>query len=257
MTGTSAVVIPELPNVLSLLADSLRGTVAGNFLNSWENLFFSLFIAAMLVLAAILVSRKHEMVPGRLQNAMEILVEGLDGLVCGILGRKDGRKYLPFLGTLFIYILFMNLCGLIPFMKSATSGWSTTAALALCVFFYVNYTAVRKLGFIGYLDHLAGRPRGIMAVTAILPLMMFVLHTFSELIRPVTLSLRLRSNVWGDDVLMAVFAGFGLKGFPLLFFNTLLALLSAIVQAIVFLLLSTIYFALVLNHDDDVPAGAK
>jgi len=257
MAEASTVVTPELPNVLSLLADSLRGTAAGNFLNSWENLFFSLFIAAMLLLISFLVFRKHAMVPGRLQNAAEMLVEGLDGLVCGILGRENGRKYLPFLGTLFIYILFMNLCGLIPFLKSATSGWSTTAALALCVFFYVNYTAVRKLGFIGYIDHLAGKPRGIMAVTAILPLMMFVLHTFSELIRPLTLSLRLRSNVWGDDVLMALFAGFGIKGLPLLFFNTLLALLSAIVQAIVFFLLSTIYFALVLNHDDEAPAGAK
>ncbi len=256
MQEASSVAIPELPNILSLLSASLRNTAAGGVLRSWENLVFSGLAAGIILFIAYRVSRRHEPVPGRLQNAAEMLAEGMDGLVCGILGKKHGRKYLPFLGTLFIYILFMNLCGMVPFLKSATSGWSTTAALALCVFFYVNYTAVRELGVGGYIDHLAGRPRGIMAVTAVLPVMMFILHTFSELVRPVTLSLRLRSNVWGDDVLMALFAGFGIKGFPLLFFNTVLALLSAVVQAVVFFLLSTIYFALVLEHDEDTAGGS-
>jgi F-type H+-transporting ATPase subunit a len=79
---------------------------------------------------------------------------------------------------------------------------------------------------------------------------MFCLHLISELIKPISLSLRLRSNVWGDDVLLAVLGGFGLKGFVLLFFNTLMAVLTAVVQAMVFCILTTIYFALVMPEQD-------
>jgi F-type H+-transporting ATPase subunit a len=100
------------------------------------------------------------------------------------------------------------------------------------------------------MDHLAGKPRGALAFTIVIPVMMFVLHLITELIKPVSLSLRLRSNIWGDDVLLAVLGGFGLTGFPLLFFNTLMALLTAIVQALVFCILTTIYFALVLPEEE-------
>jgi F0F1-type ATP synthase membrane subunit a len=83
---------------------------------------------------------------------------------------------------------------------------------------------------------------------------MLFLHTVAELVRPISLSLRLRSNIWGDDMLLAILAGFGLKGLPLLLFNTLLALMAAAVQACVFCLLTTIYFALVLNHENENPS---
>jgi len=171
----------------------------------------------------------------------------LDDFICGILGAK-GRRYTPFIGTLFIYILFMNLFGIIPLMKSPTASWSTTLALAICVFVYVQYTAIRELGFLGYLDHLMGKPRGILAFSVFIPLMMLILHIVSELVRPISLSLRLRSNIWGDDLLLSVLSGFGLGGVPLLVFSSLLAILAAVVQAVVFSLLTTIYFALVLAH---------
>ena len=146
-----------------------------------------------------------------MQAAFEVIAEGLDNFVCGIMGPK-GRKYTPFVGTLFIYILLMNLSGLIPFIKASTASWSTTLALALCVFFYVQYTAIRELGFLGYLDHLAGKQRGALAFTVIMPLFMLILHVLTELIRPISLSLRLRGNIWGDETLIALLSGFGIKG---------------------------------------------
>jgi F-type H+-transporting ATPase subunit a len=79
--------------------------------------------------------------------------------------------------------------------------------------------------------------------------MMFVLHIVSELVKPISLSLRLRSNIWGDDMLLAVLAGMGIGGIPLFIFSALLAILASVVQAVVFSLLSTIYFALVLTHE--------
>ncbi len=240
----------ELPNLVTLLANKLGGqSPFAKYLYLWENVIFSLIIVCIISLIAYLASRKRKLIPDRLQNACEVFVGGIDDFVCGILGHK-GRKYTPFIGTLFIYIIFMNLFGLIPFMKSPTSSWSTTLALAICVFIYVQYSAIRELGFLGYLDHMMGRPRGFLIFTAVIPILLFFVHILSELVRPISLSLRLRSNIWGDDMLLAIMAGFGLKGLPLLFFNTLLVILAGIVQAMVFCLVSTIYFALAVQHEE-------
>jgi len=214
-----------------------------------ESLRFSLGVAAIILSLAYLASRKLELVPGRMQSAAEVLIGGFDDFVCGILG-ASGRKYTPFIGTLFIYIFFMNILGLVPFMKSPTADWSITAGLALCVFIYVQYTAIKNLGFIGYVDHLAERPRGIMAASVVIPVLMFFIHLITELVKPLTLSLRLRSNIWGDDMLLEVLAGFGMAGIPLMVFSYFLAIIASLVQAVVFCLLTTIYFALVLTHEE-------
>ncbi len=241
---------PELPDIFAVLAEKFPASPLFKFIYLWEHVSYSLIIVLVLGILAYFACRKKSLVPGRLQNFAEVVVGGLDDFICGILGPK-GRKYTPFIGTLFLYILFMNLSGLIPFMKASTASWSTTLALALCVFFYVQYTAIRELGFLGYLDHLAGKPRGVLAFTVILPLFMLILHILSELIRPISLSLRLRGNIWGDEVLIALLSGFGIKGLPLLLFNMSMAILTSVVQAAVFCLLTTVYLALVLTHEEE------
>jgi F-type H+-transporting ATPase subunit a len=242
---------PELPDLITVLLQVFPGSGFLRFLQAWQNVFYSLLAVAILAFFSYRAARRPSLIPGRLQSLAEVLVEGVDDFICGILG-KEGRKYTPFIGTLFIYILLMNILGLIPFLKSATASWSTTLALGLCVFFYVQYAGVRRMGFFGYLDHMAGRPRKAMAFSIVLPLLLFAIHVITELIRPISLSLRLRSNIWGDDLLLAVLAGFGLRGVPLLVINTLSGLLVAVVQAVVFCLLSTIYFALVLTtHQEE------
>lgn len=240
--------LPELPHLLTLLGEAYSGNAVLSFLGRWHNIFAALFAVAVLFAFAFFATRKMALMPGRLQNAAEFLVEGIDDFMQGILG-AHGRDYLPFIGTLFVYILVMNLSGFIPFLESATASWSTTLALALCVFCYVQYTGVRKMGFWGYLDHLAGKPRGVLAFSIVLPVFFFALHVTSEFLRPLSLSLRLRSNIWGDDLLLALLTGFGMKGLPILFWNTLTTMLTAVIQAGVFSLLSTIYFALILNEE--------
>ena len=249
MIGTQAAQ-PELQNFVGLLAERLKGTPFAHFLLIWENVIFSLIIVAVISLLAYFASRKSSMIPGRLQLFMEMLVGGLDDFVCGILG-PDGKRFTPFIGTLFLYILFMNLFGLIPFFKSSTSNLSTTVALALCVFLYVQYTAFKENGFLGYIDHLMGNPRGIIAFTVFIPVLLFFIHIISELVKPLSLALRLRSNIWAEDMLLAVSAQFGLGGVPLFLFNMLLVILSGIMQAVVFSLLTTVYFALVLPHHEE------
>jgi len=240
----------ELPNLITIFAQKFPSSPVSGYLLAWENTIFSLMIISVIALAFFVVTRKCSMIPGRLQNLFEMAVSGIDDFVCGIIGPK-GRSYVPFIGTLFIYILAMNLSGLVPFMKSPSTSWSTTLALAICVFLYVQYAGFKELGFWGYIDHALGRPRGIVAFSVFIPLMMFLMHIVSELIRPISLSLRLRSNIWGDDMLLAVFAGFGLKGLPLLVFNSLMAIVVSLVQALVFCLLTTIYFTLVLTHEEE------
>ena len=240
----------ESPDILAILSEKFPGNHFFKYIYLWEHVSYSLIIVLVLGVLAYFACRKKSLIPGRLQAAFEVIAEGLDNFVCGIMGPK-GRKYTPFVGTLFIYILLMNLSGLIPFIKASTASWSTTLALALCVFFYVQYTAIRELGFLGYLDHLAGKQRGALAFTVIMPLFMLILHVLTELIRPISLSLRLRGNIWGDETLIALLSGFGIMGLPLLFFNMLMGILTSVVQASVFCLLTTIYLALVLEHEHE------
>ncbi len=238
----------ELSNILTTLKELFPENGIFAFLSQWQSVVYALIAIGFLWIFARLSTKKMSFVPGRLQSFAEIIAQGVRSLVLGVLG-PQGEKYVPFLGTLFIYILTISLMGLIPFLKSPASSWSTTLALALCVFGYVQYTAIRHLGFLGYMDHLAGKPRGALAFSIVLPVFMFTLHFISEFLKPISLSLRLRSNIWGDDLLLAVLTHFGLQGFPLLFLNTVSALLMAFIQAIVFFLLSTIYFASVLTEE--------
>jgi F-type H+-transporting ATPase subunit a len=250
VAASHAQAMPEFPNFIALAAEMSGDNALGHFLHSWESAIYSLFIIFLLGLVAYFATRKPQTIPGRLQSVAEFFVTFMDDFVCSILGPR-GRKFTPFIGTLFIYILASNYIGLIPFFKSPNTEWSMTMGLALVVFFYVQYTGFKELGFLGYFDHLMGQPRGIMAVTLIMPVFMLAVHIVSELIRPLSLSLRLRSNIYADDMILALFASWGLKdGFMWLFPNFFLALLAGTIQAAVFCILTLVYFSLVMKHEE-------
>ncbi|NLE64380.1 MAG: F0F1 ATP synthase subunit A [Elusimicrobia bacterium] len=246
--SVAAQALPEFPNLVTLLHEHWPENLFFQFLHHWESLVFSILAAVLLLALGHVATRRREMVPGRLQGAAEVLVGAVDDFVCSVLG-PQGRKFTPFIGTLFLYIFFMNLMGLVPLLKSPTADLSVTLALAIVVFFFVQITAFRGLGLFGYADHMMGQPRGFLAFSVILPAFMFVLHFIGEFVRPLSLSMRLRSNVWGDDLLLATIAGFGLQGVPLLLLNTIMTLVASTVQALVFTLLTLIYLALVMPHD--------
>jgi F-type H+-transporting ATPase subunit a len=177
--------------------------------------------------------------------------------VVGILGPKHGPRYVPFLGTLFIYILVMNLFGLIPFMDSPTSNLNVTVSLALIVFVYAQYIGFRELGVMGWIDHMAGSPRTLIG-WVLVPLMLPI-HLMGELAKPISLACRLFGNIFGEDMLLVAFASLGITvlsfanlpiGVPLHLPFLFLALLTSTLQALVFTVLSTIYFLLMLPHDD-------
>ncbi len=150
-----------------------------------------------------------------------------------------------------------NLQGLVPFLKAPTSVYNQTAALAICVFGYVQYTGLRKLGIGGYLHHMMGSPEDAIG-WGMVPLML-PLHLIEEVAKPVSLSLRLFGNILGEDVLLGVFAGLGVAilaflrlplGVPLHLPFIFLAMLMSTIQALVFTLLATIYFSQMLPHEE-------
>jgi F-type H+-transporting ATPase subunit a len=253
---------PEIANFTTLLSESpVKDKPFVKYLHHWENSFFSFLLAIIIVIVVIKGTRRRRLIPARLQNFLEYIVEAADEFLCDLLGKKNGRRFLPYLGSLFIFILCNNLMGLIPLFKSPTSSFRTTVALGIITFFYVQYVAIRANGVLGYLYHLAGTPRdviGWLIVPLILPL-----HIVEELAKPLTLSLRLFGNILGEDTLLGAFvmlgitvAGLmGLKGIPigvpLQFPFFFLATLTSIIQAMVFAVLATTYILLVLPHEEE------
>ena len=249
--------MPELPNILQMLHLAFGGFWDSAY--HWENIIFGFVVLLFFCFIAMRVYKKRELIPGKLQNTVEIIVEGMDNFFYSILGHH-ARAYVPFLGTLFLYILFMNLMGLLPFFKYPTSSLNITLSLALVVFFYVQYTGIRRLGIMGYIDHLLGEPRDVMG-WILVPLNLPI-HILGELSKPVSLSLRLFGNITGEDVLIAAFTGLGIMmlsfiptdfafGIPLQLPFYFLALLTSTIQALVFTLLASVYFLMMLPHDEE------
>ncbi len=250
---------PELPNWLELAKILFPGKLT-DFLFAWHVVIFSAIVWLLLSFFCIIAYRKRSIYPGKLQNLIEWIVETLYNLIVGILG-PSGVRYVPFLGTLFVYIFTMNVFGLFPGMFSSTSKLNTTLALAICVFCYVQFEGIRANGLKGYILHLAGSPKSVVE-WCLVPLNL-PLHIIGELAKPISLSLRLFGNISGEDMLLAIFAGLGiaslafinppnwLPGLPLQFPFIFLALLTSFVQALVFTLLSSIYFSLMTHHEEE------
>lgn len=247
--------VPEVPNLFTLLYKGASSPLT-LFLHQWESTIFSILLAAGIAILFCFGAKRREAIPStRLQNLLELVVEFMQKFAKEILGAQ-GEKYVPFLGTLFVYILMMNWMVLFPFMKAPSSSLSITAALAICVFILVQYLSIRNFGFFGYLYHMAGSPKGVLG-WAMVPLM-FPIELLTQLSRPLTLAFRLFGNVIGEDILIGAFALFGITlfafspiGLPLQMPFMLFAMLTGLMQALVFTLLTAIYILLSMPSSED------
>ncbi len=248
--------VPEVPNFITLLYYQFHDKRWAQFLHIWENVIFSILLALLIFIFAFLAIRRKSWIPTGWQNLCELFVEQLNRLISDVLG-GEAKTYLPFLGTLFIYILVMNIAGLVPFLKSPSSSINVTAALSLCVFSFVQYLNIKNMGIFGFLYHMASSPKTVVA-WALAPLMFF-LEFIAQLARPVTLALRLFGNILGEDILIGAFALLGVVllaayqppvGLPLQIPFMFLGLLTSLMQALVFTLLSTVYILLSMPHKE-------
>lgn len=223
----------------------------------WEDIFFSLIIAGLISLAFYFGGKKKEKIPVGFQNFLEWIVESIRGVVKSVLG-NDADKNLPFIGTIFIYILSMNLFSLIPFMKSPSSNLSISIALAICVFLRVQFLHFKNMGLMTYLYHLAGSPKSAIE-WGISPLM-FCIELITQISRPITLALRLTGNIMGEHILISVAAMFAAAvftfeylpfGLPIQLPAMLFSILTSVMQAMVFTLLTTMYILLSSPHGEE------
>lgn len=248
----------------SLLAPGLQHLIP-------EHTFFALVAAALLILialrarAALAQPEEDPVVPsGRIgtRNIAELIVQLIVSQSDTIIGTQ-GRKYVPFFGTFFAFILLSNLIGLLPGFAAPTANLNTTLGLALVSFFGYNLIGLREQG-VTYLRHFFGPMTslpggGPIAKLAFIPVLLisvaffFILELFSHGFRPVSLSLRLFGNMMGDHQVIEAFIELTKVLVPVAFYA--LGTLVSLIQAFVFTLLSMIYVALAISHGPGEEGG--
>lgn len=175
------------------------------------------------------------------RNIVEAYGHFVLGQCKAILGEREAPKYFHFVATIFIVILVSNLIGLIPGFLPPTEVTSTTLALGVFSFVYYNIKGCKELGIVNYLKHFAG-PLWYLA-----PLI-FAIEIISNFIRPLSLALRLRSNMMGDHLVLTTFSNLVPFLLPIPFY--ILGLVVCFIQAYVFTVLSMIYISLATTHHD-------
>ena len=217
-------------------------TVAGMTIET-KYVFFTWLGMAILLAVGILVRRNISMVPGKLQLFFEALVDGLEKFILSNLGEK-GRRFVPLLVSIFIYVLTMNLLGLVPGCDAPTANLNTTISIALCVFLYYNYVGIRTWGF-GYIHHFTGSSKPLIPL-------MFPIEVISHLARPLSMSLRLFGNIFAEEMTLIIFFGFGASIYIGVLLGTVpmyfLFLLGKVLQAFILFILSMIYIQGSIEH---------
>jgi len=229
---------------------------------------FSWVVMAVLTGLALAAARRPALVPRGLQNALEAALEFVLGLIDDVIG-PQGRRFLPLIATLGLYIFASNLLGLVPGFTAPTDNVNTTASCALVVFFSYHWIGITKHGLWAYLKHFAG-PMPALAF------LMVPIELISHLARPLSLTLRLFGNMLGGHILLSIvfFMTVGLSTWALsgaagvfgwliggvgtvatiLFtvgFLFPLKMLVAFLQAFIFCMLSMLYIAGALEAEHD------
>ncbi len=211
---------------------------------SFTNAALVMTLAVVLITSFVmLTTRRAALVPGRWQSVTEMLYEFVADMVDTNAGH-GAQPYLPFVFTLFTFILLGNLLGMIPYSYTFTGQIIVTFALAITVFIGVTIIGIVKHGF-GFLRLFV--PHGVPPVLLIL---LVPIELLSYVIRPFTLSIRLFANMLAGHTMLAIFAGFvvalGIAGILPLAVDValvLLELLVAVLQAYVFAILTCLYLA--------------
>lgn len=215
------------------------GGVDASFTNS---ALWMVIAATLITLLTVVGMNRRSLVPGRLQSVAELSYEFVANMLRDNVG-EEGKRFFPFVFTLFMFVLFTNMLGMVPYSFTVTSHIIVTFALAVFIFIGVTILGFAIHGF-HFLHFFV--PKGVPV--ALLPLLV-VIEVISYLTRPVSLSVRLFANMMAGHTMLKVFAGFVIAmgwagGFlPLAFMVafTGLEILVAFLQAYVFAILTCIY----------------
>ena len=225
----------EANSIPTIAIEKLTGISVNDYL---------VMLALIMVVSLIfffLVTRKMSLSnPTVFQQFCELIVESFDGLLTEIIGH-NGRNYLPAMGTFGVLIFLSNFAGFIPGLMPPTGNIVVTLSLGLCSFLVYNLIGLYKGGF-SYIKHFLGP---IAAIAILFAPIELVSHCF----RPISLGIRLFCNIFGDHQVGSIFLQLVPVAIPVPFI--LLGLFVAFMQTFVFVLLSAVYIAMALPHNDE------
>lgn len=215
------------------------------------HVFFSLIAFTLVLVGAIVVRGRLQkdadagVLPARkfgVFMAYEFIIGAVWNLMRNMMGPDEARRHFPIVCTLAFYIFVMNAMALLPGGAPATDNLNTNIVMGVTVFLATHISGIRVQGPVGYLKHFAG------PILALAPLMITI-EIISHVVRPVSLSLRLLGNMFGDHKVMEIFLGFKvpLLPLPIMF----LGLLVVCIQTLVFVLLSTVYLSMAVAHHEE------
>jgi F-type H+-transporting ATPase subunit a len=191
-------------------------------------------VIVVLGLLSYFATRNLKTIPGPLQNVAELAVESLQKYFTGNLGKTIARRYLPIFATFFVFIIVSNYTGILPVfghvsgLATLTACMSVTAALGIIAFFTTHAVGIRERGFGSYMKTF------IMPIAVMLPL-----NLLEQVIRPVSLALRLYGNMYGEEMVTEQLYEILPIGAPLIM--NALSLIFCFIQAMVFTMLLSIY----------------
>lgn len=192
---------------------------------------FTWMVMALLVITAGFATHRLSVEPplSRWQNMLEIVITYIREQIREITLQQTD-KYLPFLGTLFLFIAVSNTLAIVPGYIPPTGSLSTTAALAICVFLAVPVYGIAQHGFIGYLRHYS-QPT----------VFMIPFHIINELSRTLSMAVRLFGNIMSGSMILAILLSITPLFVPIVM--ELLGMVIGLVQAYIFAVLATVYIA--------------
>ncbi len=241
---------PENPRVPPTDILTFDPTIPASIFTGW-------IVMLVVIALALLLARRIEAIPGRRQNVLEYVYEGLANLATS-LGGPNARRYVPVFLAFFIFIVMSNWSGLLPFvgrtyeLRAPTSDVNVTVGLALVAFAMFHIEGVRRLGFRGYFGkffNLSGFRQGIGA--GIIGLFVGLLEFLLEFVKPVTLSMRLFGNIYAGEIALGVISALTIFIIPVAMFG--LEVLLNFMQALIFSALALMFTlaAVEAHHDDE------
>jgi F-type H+-transporting ATPase subunit a len=208
-------------------------------------------LAVLGVLAAKQAKVRPEGKPTSLAHIFEAMLDGWQNYIIGIMGEEMGRKYTPLTAAFFFTILLFNFMGLIPGLLAPTANPNVPFAMAIVAFFATHFIAIKETGVKSWFMHMVGEPLWLAPLN-------FPLHLIGEIVKPVSLAIRLLCNMFGKEMVIGQLALLAVAAMaytkipiPIHLPILLLGVFIAFLQALVFATLLAIYIAIFLTHHDE------
>jgi F-type H+-transporting ATPase subunit a len=248
-------IMPPIYGALKVFGDHWPGDglsfeqyrAAGHLPLPTHVVMFLFVVLIAVVVLTILRGKLSAESPTTRQQTFEVGVEAIRSLLSDLVG-PGGMKHFPIVATFGLLILLSNLTGMLPDMVAPTASFNTTLALAITSFLYYNYVGIRENGLLGHLKHFAGPVPSIFIMV-----IMFPIEIISNLARILSLSMRLFGNIYGEEQVSGAISAMVQWVVPVLLMP--LGLLTSVLQAFIFIVLSMIYLGEVSHHSDEHHAG--